>query len=664
MDKHLEELIRMSNEVGRDPDLVQGGGGNTSIKTGDGRMYVKASGTALKDMREGLGYRMVDLARCLSILEDPELAAMPPMPRESEAGRRMLEACVDDLPGRPSVETTLHAQLGRCVVHTHPSLVNGLMSARGGRQAVQELFGDLTPPPLCIEYADFGYPLAARMKEALADYGREHGRLPEVVFLENHGLFVSTEESERAVELTRRIFNEVRRARDERIHKVRERRVPSFTREEERECISELCAALRKTYAEVLGAPVLVRFSVGASVRSFLAHPQAEELASAGPLVPDQMVYCNGPAMWVPAPRPVDQARRAVEEVVRAHRAGPATPTCLLVDGVGLFAVGLSPGLLESALSTMEAVLDMLVVASCFGGVRGLSDRALQYIHDSEVEAYRHRVAAGEGRASALAGQVALVTGAGSGLGRGISIGLAGKGMHVVLADIDEEAARETASRITQQNPPGSGWPVRADVTSEQSVRALFEYVTAHLGGLDVLVNAAGIAPPYPLVEFPLADWDKTLSVNLTGYFLVGREAARLMKRQGTGGNIINLSSKSGLEPSRNNSAYNATKAGEIHLARGWALELAEYGVRVNAVCPGNVFRESKIWNPDYIKAAAKKRGIKPQEVIPYYVSLSALKVEIDWDDITEAIAFLVSPAASKITGQTLVVDAGQVFVR
>jgi sorbitol-6-phosphate 2-dehydrogenase len=181
---------------------------------------------------------------------------------------------------------------------------------------------------------------------------------------------------------------------------------------------------------------------------------------------------------------------------------------------------------------------------------------------------------------------------------------------------------------------------------------------------VDVLVNCAGIAPAHPLVDFPLEDWQKAVQINLTGYFLMAREAARRLIAQGTGGSIINISSKSGLHPSRSNTAYNATKAGEIHLARGWALDLAEHGIRVNTVCPGNVFTESNIWNEDYIQALAEKRGIEPDEVIPYYVNLTALKEEITWDDIGDAVAFLASGRAAKITGQTLVVDAGQVFVR
>ena len=162
----------------------------------------------------------------------------------------------------------------------------------------------------------------------------------------------------------------------------------------------------------------------------------------------------------------------------------------------------------------------------------------------------------------------------------------------------------------------------------------------------------------------PVDKWRQALEINLTGYFLVAREAARIMRAQGDGGAMIMLSSKSGLDASKANSAYNATKAGELHLMRGWALELGPDGIRVNGVAPGNVFEGSKIWNPEYIKTAARKKGIKPEEVIPYYVSLTALKRDIKHEDVNSAIVFLCSDAARCITGQTLVVDGGQVMVR
>jgi len=263
-----------------------------------------------------------------------------------------------------------------------------------------------------------------------------------------------------------------------------------------------------------------------------------------------------------------------------------------------------------------------------------------------------------------LADRVALVTGAGSGLGRAIAEGLAHAGARVALVDIDLDAAEETHARIAKAVAPHRSLAVQTDVTDETQVAAAFKKAVAAFGGLDICVAAAGIAPAHPLVDFPVAAWRKAVDVNLTGYFLTGREAARTLTRKGRGGSIILVSSKSGMEASKNNSAYNATKAGEIHLARGWAVELGPAGIRVNAVAPGNVFKGSKIWNPDYIKEAAKKRGIKPEEVIPYYIGLTALGIEIEPEDVAGVVVWLASDAARVITGQVIVCDAGQVFVR
>jgi len=205
---------------------------------------------------------------------------------------------------------------------------------------------------------------------------------------------------------------------------------------------------------------------------------------------------------------------------------------------------------------------------------------------------------------------------------------------------------------------------VKCDVTSEESVNESFEMLLDNWGGLDILVNAAGIAPAYSLMELPVEKWRLALEVNLTGYFLMAKVAAKIMISQQMSGNIINISSKTGLEASKNNTPYNVTKSGEIHMARGWAMELGEYGIRVNCVAPGNVFEGSKIWNPEYIKVCAKKYGIKPDEVIPYYISKTVLNREIKGQDIADSVVFLCSDKARTITGQVLVVDSGQVMVR
>ncbi|MBU8902030.1 MAG: SDR family oxidoreductase, partial [Victivallales bacterium] len=259
---------------------------------------------------------------------------------------------------------------------------------------------------------------------------------------------------------------------------------------------------------------------------------------------------------------------------------------------------------------------------------------------------------------------IAVVTGAGSGLGRSIAIGLAKAGAMVALADIDEKAALQTAKIIADELASSATIVLNCNVTDEDNIDNVFENLINNWGGLDILVNAAGVAPAFALTDLAVDKWRFALEVNLTGYFLMARAVSRIMIKQNMGGSIVNISSKSGIDASKNNTAYNATKAGELHMGRGWAMELGTHNIRVNSVCPGNVFEGSKIWNPEYIEVCAKKYGIKPEEVIPYYISKTMLNKEIKGQDIADAVVFLSSDKARRITAQTLVVDAGQAMVR
>ena len=665
MNADLADMLKVSHDVGRDPRLVQGGGGNTSVKTdGGARMFVKASGTALGDMEEGRGYRLVDVAQCVGILEDGQIKALERTPREAAVLRRLVHACLDELPGRPSVETSLHAILGRCVVHTHPSVINGLLCAAEGAQALQSLFGSMDPPYLYIEFCGAGYSLGMRLHDELNAYRRKHGRLPEAIFLGNHGLFVTAEDADRTLQVTRSIFGAVERHVEALVGDTTLRVLRALREPQRRQAVMDVAAVARRFYAGVFGRRPVVQFSRDEIVDTFLKSPNVHGLVEVPPLTPDQVVYCNNSPVWVELPRDLGELPQATERALDARKEGDVTPVCIVVDGVGLFCAAPTARLADAVSATMKAAMETLWVAAHHGGARGLDPQWIPWIRDWEVERFRAKLATGEAGSDDLAGKAALVTGAGSGLGRGIALCLARRGCNVVLADIDADAGRQTADLIASEGAAGRGVPLEADVTSEESVAGLVFDAVCALGGVDILVNCAGIAPAYTLTEFPLAAWRKAMDVNLTGYFLVAREVARCMVRQGTGGNIVNISSKSGLEPSKSNSAYNATKAGEIHLARGWALDLAEHGIRVNVVCPGNVFQGSKIWTEDYIKEIAKKRGIKPEDVIPHYIGLTALKQEITPEDIGEAVAFLASNRASKVTGQTLVVDGGQVFVR
>ena len=258
-----------------------------------------------------------------------------------------------------------------------------------------------------------------------------------------------------------------------------------------------------------------------------------------------------------------------------------------------------------------------------------------------------------------LKGQVAIVTGSASGIGRGIAMGLAEADANLVVADLNLEGAEKTVAEMAEKGLP-KALAVKVDVTSEESVDAMVATVLAEFGRLDILVNNAGIAPAFPLTDFPRDRWDLTLTINLTGYYLCGRAVARALIKQGQGGNIINISSKSGVRGSANNSAYNATKFGAIGLAQGWARELAQHKIRVNSVLPGNVLRGSGIWNQDYIEASARKLGIQPDEVEAHYNKQVPLGRQCETADIANMVVFLVSDMASYITGCSHLVDGGQ----
>lgn len=258
-----------------------------------------------------------------------------------------------------------------------------------------------------------------------------------------------------------------------------------------------------------------------------------------------------------------------------------------------------------------------------------------------------------------LDGKVAIVTGAASGIGRGIAEELADSGAAVCLADIDSTGAADAAARLAQRS--GSRClAVETDVTNKRSVAAMVQACVEGLGRVDILVNNAGIAPAYPLAEFPEAAWDRCIDVNLKGYFLCGQAVAQQLIAQGEGGGIVNISSKTGVRAAGENSAYNASKFGVIGLAQGWAQELAKYGIRVNAVLPGNVFADSHIWDDAYRRAYAAKKGIAVEHVEEFCNRLVPLGRACTVRDVAQMVVFLVSDAACYVTGCSHLVDGGQ----
>jgi NAD(P)-dependent dehydrogenase (short-subunit alcohol dehydrogenase family)/rhamnose utilization protein RhaD (predicted bifunctional aldolase and dehydrogenase) len=640
MDKALTDLIRISKTTGKDPSLVQGGGGNTSVKTSDGKyMYIKASGTALKDMSVKAGWRRMRLDAVLGIIKDKQLAGLP----EPEIANRLMFACDDTAVNtKPSIESPLHAILDKCVIHLHPVVTGAFVSAKNGRTEIEKLFKDEKLPPMWVPFTNSGIALAKRVAKLVSEYQNQFGNKPSVIFLQKHGLFISAEGPKAAL----RLLNQVIKRCTGRLSFPKTGKIKSVSQD----VITDIKLRIRRAFYEAASQYKAISYFYDDTIAAFLRQNDAPKMLSPEALTPNELVYTNGPPMWVEN----QDLRKIAGRLALKVRKGGKPPLAFLVKGVGLFVAGTGK-INDTIRDTVKSSLVIRTNAFKMGGIVSLTKTEQDFINRCETEASQNNPPSG-----VLQGRIAVVTGAGSGLGKSIAIGLAKAGAMVALVDIDKKAAEETA-RKTQNFQMIA---VKCDVTDESDVEKAFEAVLGNFGGLDILVNAAGVAPPYGLVDMPADRWRLALDVNLTGYFLVAKAAAKIMIRQGIGGSIINLSSKSGLEPSKNNTAYTTTKAGELAMARGWALELGDYGIRVNCVAAGNVFEGSKIWNPEYIKICAKKYGIKPEEVISYYINKTALKREIKGQDIADAVVFLCSDKARTITGQTLVADSGQAMVR
>jgi sorbitol-6-phosphate 2-dehydrogenase len=256
-----------------------------------------------------------------------------------------------------------------------------------------------------------------------------------------------------------------------------------------------------------------------------------------------------------------------------------------------------------------------------------------------------------------LKNEIALVTGGAQGLGAAICRRLALEGAHVVVTDLNLEGAKATAAEIASQTGR-QAIAVGADVTDEEQVEAMIRRATDEFGRLDILVSNAGVLIAEAVEEFPADKWRLVMEVNLFGYFLCAKHAARVMKRQRSGV-IIQVNSKSGKKGSYRNSAYAATKFGGIGLTQSLGLELAEYGVRVNAVCPGNLL-DSPLWVDSLYGQYAKKWGITKEEVRQKYIDQVPMKRGCTYDDVTNVIVFLASDAAGYMTGQAINVTGGQ----
>jgi len=668
----LEEIAALSRHYGQDPSWVLAGGGNTSLKTPD-TLYIKPSGTALASMRPQ-DFVALDRSRVRAALS----AVYPedPFPREAAIAAALLAARREPERGqRPSVESTLHELLDRAiVVHLHPTKVTALVCAADGESLAREVFGG---DAVWVPYVDPGYVLSRHVAERLAARPCRPGA-PIVLLLQNHGIFVAADTAEaiRAVYASAEtrldaLFN-ARKAWDRFPDGG-----PATPETPAREWLLALAPTLRGALAEG-GAPgPIVRPAAHPAIRALLNSPRGESLALAGPLTPDQIVYCKSMPLWL-TPRtgetPTALADRLAAAAADYRRAHGYPPRVVLIPGIGAWTVGSSPAEATTVDQVYGESSRALALAEGLGGTRFLSERDRRFIESWEVEQYRRKVAGiGQRGAGRVAGRIAVVTGAAQGFGLGLAEGLAAEGAFVCVADLNATGATSAARHLCDRFGAGRAMAAGVNVSDGTSVAALVESVVRTYGGIDLFVSNAGVLKAAPTPEMAESDFAFVTAVNYTGYFLCVRHAAPVLAAQHRANpacttDIIQINSKSGLEGSSRNAAYAGSKFGGIGLTQSFALEFAADGIKVNAICPGNFF-DGPLWSDpekglfvQYLRAGKVPGARTIADVRRAYEAKVPMGRGCEIPDVLRAVLYLVEQQYE--TGQALPVTGGQVMLR
>lgn len=664
----LDGLVYRSNLLGRDRAVVNIYGGNTSAKLmmqdHVGRtieiLAVKASGSDVLTINE----------RGFALLRMDEIE--PLFNREQMRDEDMVNYLERTLfePGRPrqSIETLLHAFVPyKHIDHTHPDAVISIACAPDPESAARAVYGDRMA---YVPYIRPGFTLS----KWIGGKVRENPAL-ECVVMGKHGLVTWGPDSKTCYENTLRIVQEAEDyVRDQKAgkHVYGAVTVPALSAEERQAIMAQVLPLIRGAMSR--RRPSILQYDDSESVLEMVGSEKTSSVSQMGAACPDHLVHVKRqpfyvdwkPSDGVEALRKTlvkgieDYEQRYVwyfeENKQKGDELRDPAPRVILIPGLGMITSGKDVNNADVSRQLYHRAIDVIGGAEALGGFTSLTAREAYDIEYWPLELYKLRLAPPDRE---LAGRVVLVTGAASGIGRATAYRLAQEGAHVVVADINSEGGQMVTEDINSRYGKGRALFVQVDVTSEEAViNALRRTVLAY-GGLDILINNAGISTSAPIDETPLSDWNRNMSILGTGYFLMARESFKIMKAQGIGGSMVFIGSKNSIFPGKGVSAYSAAKAAEIHLARCLAEEGGQHGIRVNSVLPDAVLRGSGIWDNKWSQARAANYGISVEQLSDYYRGRNTLKVEILAEDVAESILFLAGPRSQKTTGALLTVDGG-----
>ncbi|MBM3689308.1 MAG: SDR family oxidoreductase [Actinobacteria bacterium] len=642
----LEDLVARSNRIGDDSTLVVFGGGNTSAKgiicDHLGReqrvMWVKGSGA---DMRgsvaadyPGLRLEELEALRGFDAMSDEEMTDL--------VARALLH------PGslRPSIETLLHAFLPFTHIdHVHADAICALTNHAEGRRVTAEALGDR------FAYVDWIRP-GFELSRIIGDLADCDG-----VVLAHHGLVTWGATTDECWAATRRTV-------DTAVAYVSAHRItpgpPPVHAELADDEVERLLLRLRGR----LGRRVL---RIDERLRPMADHARVDDIVAGGVSSADHMLRIKPRSLVV---RSADEAVARVDAYAANYEAYVARnaalipegsgghdplPRVMLVPGVGAITAGASAvdaGVLaDIALHTHTVAAN---VVDAFGTPEPLSEVDTFEFDYWPMELYKLTL---KPPPPPFAGFVAVVTGAASGIGRGIALELGRLGASLVLADLDGAGVEASAADVARRGPQPQ--VVVGDQSDEAIVRATVRAAVRAYGGLDGIVVNAGIGVTGTLEELSLDQWERAQRINLTSGFLLTRESMRLMREQGNGGSLVYVASKNAFSPGAGFGAYSVSKAGMVQLMRIAALEGGPTGIRANAVNPDAVFDNSRLWDDGLREERAAAHGIRPDELEDFYAARNILKRRVTTTDVAASVAFLLSDASSRTTGAVIPVDGG-----
>ncbi|OYO10841.1 bifunctional rhamnulose-1-phosphate aldolase/short-chain dehydrogenase [Enemella evansiae] len=666
----VADLLARSNRLGSDPRNTNYAGGNTSAKgtetdpvTGADveLLWVKGSGGDLGTLQEsGLAVLRLDRLRSL-----PKV--YPGVEREDE----MVAAFDYCLHGRggaaPSIDTAMHGLVEAAHVdHLHPDAGIALATAADGERLTKEIFGDQVA---WVPWRRPGFQLGLDIAKIKAENPAAKG-----VILGGHGITAWGDTSEEAEANSLMIIETAQRYIDE--HGTDE---PFGA---PRSGFEALSAEQRRTRAAAL-APLLRGiastdrrmvgdFNDAPEVLEFLAGDQLDRLAELGTSCPDHFLRTKVKPLVLdlPVDAELDQVTTRLRELHEAYREDyrgyyeryatadspamrGADPAIILIPGVGMFSYGKDKQTARVAGEFYRNAINVMRGAEAISTYTPIEESEKFRI---EYWALEEAKLARMPKPRSHAGRIALVTGAASGIGRAIATRLAAEGACVVIADLDAEQARAAAAEL---GGPDVAIGVGADVTNAAQVQAAVDETVLAFGGVDLVVNNAGLSISKPLLETSEGDWDTQHAVMAKGSFLIARAAARAMIEQGLGGDIVYISSKNAVFAGPNNIAYSAVKADQAHQVRLLAAELGEHGIRVNGINPDGVVRGSGIFAGGWGAKRAAVYGVPESELGAFYAQRTLLKREVLPEHVANAAAALTSEEFSHTTGLHVPVDAG-----